>query len=158
MERTRDSSLLSKLLLRPKRPTLIRNSRTIRRLADLRAVQPRLHDPSLPSLVMHNPIQKERVITPLNLMPVKIQRMESLTTSSKPSLLSGKRARVSVLLPRKRVRANVPMPPREPDRERKHEPNLRKRLLRPVRARVKRPRSSTLPTLDPLRGIHSLSG
>ena len=30
-------------------------------------------------------------MNPLTLMPVKIQRMESLTTSSKPSLLSGER-------------------------------------------------------------------
>ena len=63
-----------------------------------RVVQPRLHKSSLPSLVMHTP--KERVMNPLNLMLVKIQGMESLPTSSKPSQLSGKRPRVSILLKR----------------------------------------------------------
>ena len=54
------------------------------------------------------PNQKEKVMNPLTLMPVKIQRMESLTTSSKPSLLSGERPRVGILLLVKGARENVP--------------------------------------------------
>ena len=93
------------------------------------------------------PNQKEKVVNPLVPMPVKIQRMESLTTSSKPSRLRGKRLRVSTPLMAKRVRANEPSPSRERDRGRNLEPNLRKRVLRLGRARVRRPMPN-LPILE----------
>ena len=115
-------------------------------LADSRAVRPRLHESGLLSLVMPN--QKEKVANPLILMPVKSQRMESLTTSSKPSLLRGKRLGASILLMAKRARANVPSPSREPDRGRNLEPNLRKRVLRLVRARVRRRPRPNLSSLE----------
>ena len=79
----------------------------------------------------------------------RIQRMESLATSSKPSRLRGKRLRVSTPLMAKRVRANEPSPSRERDRGRNLEPNLRKRVLRLVRARVRMPRPN-LPSLRTL--------
>ena len=86
------------------------------------------------------------VVNPLTPMPVKIQRMESLATSSKPLRLRGKRLRVSTPPMAKRVRANEPSPSRERDRGRNLEPNLRKRVLRLVRARVRSPRPN-LPSL-----------
>jgi hypothetical protein len=89
----------------------------------------------------------EKVANHLSPMPVKIQRMESLATSLKPSRLRGKRLRVSTPLMRKRVRASGPSPSRERDRGRNLEPNLRKRVLRLGRARVRRPRPN-LPILE----------
>ena len=133
-------------VLMAKRPTSLRSSRSITPQAAPRVVLPRLPESSLSSLVMSN--QKEMVTNPLTLIPVKSQRMESLTTSSKPSLLSGERPRVGILLLVKRARANVPSPSREPDRGRNLEPNLRKRVLRPVR---RRPRP-TLPIPDLTNG------
>ena len=128
-----------------KRPTSIRSSRSITTLTGSRAVLPRLHESGLPFLVMPN--QKEKVTNPLNLMPVKIQRMESLTTSSKPSLLRERKLRVSILLMAIRARASEPNPSKERDRGRNLEPTLRKRVLRLVRARVRRP-TPNLPSLE----------
>ena len=127
-----------------RRPTSVRNSKYITTLADSKVVLPRLHELGLLSPVMPN--QEEKVANPLSPMPVKIQRMESLATSSKPSRLRGKRLRVSTPLMGKRVRASEPSPSRERDRGRNLEPNLRKTALRLGRARVRRPRPN-LPSL-----------
>ena len=127
-----------------RRLTSVRNLKSITTLADSRAVLPRPHESSFPSLVMPN--RMEKVANPLSPMLVKIQRMESLTTSAKPSQLRGKRLRVSTPLMARRVRANEPSPSREMDQGRNLELNLRKTALRLGRARVRRPRPN-LPIL-----------